>query len=540
MRSPVLSRDGTLIAFAAVAEGYSNPQVWVGRADGSGRPRPLTSGTAHNYDPEFSSDGRYIYFTSDRKPQGIYRVPSIGGEPELFIENAYAAKISPDGLTLLYGNNGRVFKRDLSGETATLLLPDLSNSYAPVWSPDGSRILAASSTNANRDPDWWLVPAAGGEPRKTTIGDQLRQQGFNYVGINAFVPADYLVFTGKKGETQTLWKVQLGADGRLLNEVIPATNDPEGDSDATYTAGKLVFARTRVDMNFWALPLDASAERIMAPPQALTSSPGQKGQQSAAGDRLLYSGQDEDRFSLFLKRRNQSVAEQGKKLGDGFYSLLSPDGASYVYGDGTKENLNISLKSLSWWPFWPSRVCDRCGMPRQFSKDGSTLLMWVDSWPTHAVELLDVHSRRRTQVVSTAQDLKAPTLAPDGKWTCFVTEISHGNWQAMIAPVAQNRPTDASQWVPVTAVSDRFFLAFWSSHPDLIYILSSHGQGGNLRYLDAQRLDETRHPVGDTIPVYEFNEPLVPTMDPIWNNIMVEGNRIIIELGSMSSNVWIR
>lgn len=80
-RSPVLSRDGTAMAFAAVAVGYTNSQIWVGRADGSAPPRPLTSDTSQNYDAEFSRDGRSIYFTSTREPPGLYRVPSSGARP---------------------------------------------------------------------------------------------------------------------------------------------------------------------------------------------------------------------------------------------------------------------------------------------------------------------------------------------------------------------------------------------------------------------------------------------------------------------------
>src|SRR6476646_384788 len=83
--SPVLSRDGTTIAFAAVANGYTNPQIWAGRADGSAPPRPLTMDASQNYDPEFSPDVRTIYFTSSREPQGIYRVPSSGGTPAMAI-----------------------------------------------------------------------------------------------------------------------------------------------------------------------------------------------------------------------------------------------------------------------------------------------------------------------------------------------------------------------------------------------------------------------------------------------------------------------
>ena len=77
-RSPVLSRDGMPIAFAAVAPGYTNPQIWVGRADGSAPPRPLTNDESKNYDPELSPDGRRIYFTSSREPQGIYQARKLG------------------------------------------------------------------------------------------------------------------------------------------------------------------------------------------------------------------------------------------------------------------------------------------------------------------------------------------------------------------------------------------------------------------------------------------------------------------------------
>ena len=94
--------------------------------------------------------------------------------------------------------------------------------------------------------------------------------------------------------------------------------------------------------------------------------------------------------------------------------------------------------------------------------------------------------------------------------------------------------------MPVTTVSDRFFFAFWAPHGDLIYTLSSHELGGNLRFLDAHRLDpETRHPIGAAMPVYEFHESLVPGMDPVWNPVSVDGNRIILELGGVSTGIWI-
>jgi len=539
-QSPVLSRDGTTIAFASVADGYNNPQIWVGRADGAAPARPLTSGTSQNNAPEFSPDGREIFFTSSREPHGIYRVSTSGGAPELVIKDAFAPRISPDGKSLLYSIGTKLMERDLSGGPEAVPLPDVANSYAPLWSPDGARILVTTSTPEQREPEWWLVPAKGGQPRKTSFGATLRSQGFNYIAINAWLPGDWIVFTGRQGETQTLWKVQLNPDGTTAGTAVRATENAAGDFDASLTAGKLVFARARVDMNIWALSLDGTGEHIASPPEPLTSSPVQKGQESAAGSKLLYSAENGDRFSLYLASRSQT-GEVPKKLNDGFYALLAPDGTNYVYGEGTKEQLTLYMKSLSWWSFWSTKLCELCGMPRQFSPDGMKLLLWSDSPPIRHFDLLDLKTLKMNRIVSASEDLKAPRLSPDGRWISFVAATGNRQWQAFLAPLSFEKETSRSDWVPVTPISETFFFAFWSSRGDLIYTLSSHNQGGNLRFLDAHRLDSlTKRPVGVPLPVYEFNEALVPGMDPIWNTAGVDGNRIVLELGGVGTDIWIR
>ena len=141
----------------------------------------------------------------------------------------------------------------------------------------------------------------------------------------------------------------------------------------------------------------------------------------------------------------------------------------------------------------------------------------------------------------TTEDLKNPRLSPDGRWISFVAQVAPRRWQAFVAPAAGEKLLVSSDWVPVTPVSDLFSYVFWSARSDMIYTLSSHAHGGNLRFLDAQKLDpETKHLVGAPTPVYEFDETLVPQMDPIWNNVAVEGNRIILELGGVNTDIWIK
>jgi dipeptidyl aminopeptidase/acylaminoacyl peptidase len=534
--SPVLSRDGTAIAFSSVADGYTNPQIWVGRADGSAPPRPLTTGESQNYDPEFSPDGRSIYFTSTREPQGVYRVPSSGGAAEMAFPNATSAKISPDGKTILYGSGGKVVRRALEGGSPTVVLPAIDNSYAPLWSPDGTRILVTTTTQDNRKPDWWIVPAAGGEPRQTSLGADLRDQGFNFIETNAWLAGDWIIFTGRQGETQTLWKVQVGPDGKTAGKAVRATKDAQGDKEASFAAGKLVFARTRVDMNLWALTLDSTGEHIESQPEQLTSTAVSKGGQSAGGGKILYSAENGDRYSLFLK---DGGTGSEKNLRDGFFSVLAPDGSRYAFGEGAKEQLRVNLKSLSWWQFWFSMLCENCGMPRQFTPDGKKLLLWADSPPLNHFDMLDLATRQIDRIVWAAEDLKDPHLSPDGRWISFLAAVGAHQWQAFVAPISQERPGGRADWVPVTPVSDSFFLAFWAQRPDRIYTLSSRGRGGNLRFLDAQRIDSANgHPAGAAIPIYEFNESLVPGMDPIWNTVSAAGNKIILELGGVTTDIW--
>ena len=532
-----MSRDGTTIAFAAAAKGYTNPQIWVVRADGTASPRPLTNDASQNYDPEFSPDGRTVYFTSTRDPQGIYRVPSFGGTPELAIPDALAMKISPDGNTILYSNAGKLVQRALSGGPVNAILPQVDNSYAPLWSPDGTRILVTTSTREHREPEWWIAPLTGEGPRMTSLGVDLRSQGFNYIATNAWLPDDWIIFTGRQGETQTLWKIQLDPSGKAVGNAVRATSDAQGDYGASFHAGKLVFSRTGVDMNFWALTLDATGEHVTAVPEPLTATAVRKGQQSATGTKLLYSAENSDRFSLFLKDGPKDRID--KKLRDGFFSVIAPDGSQYVYGEGTKERLNVYLKSLKWWSFWSSTLCESCGMPRQFTPDGKKLLLWSDSDPFRRLDLLDLATGKLNAVLETTKDIRGPHLSPDGRWISFVAQVGANQWQAFVTPVSEQKLVRTSDWVPVTPVSDSFFLTFWSSRNDLIYTLSSHNLGGNFRYLDAHPLDsDTKHPVGIAIPMYEFDETLVPGMDPIWNNVSIDHGRIILELGGVSTDIW--
>jgi len=100
------SPDGRLVVYTesrAVMEPEKSEidtQIFLAQADGSHRVQ-LTRGEKSATAPEFSSDGRYVYFSSERsgKPN-LWRIPVDGGEAEMLTDwkgEIGAYHISPDG-----------------------------------------------------------------------------------------------------------------------------------------------------------------------------------------------------------------------------------------------------------------------------------------------------------------------------------------------------------------------------------------------------------------------------------------------------------
>jgi dipeptidyl aminopeptidase/acylaminoacyl peptidase len=102
----VPSPDGKLVAYTQshavidTEKSEIDTQIFLATADGSRRTQ-LTRGEKSASAPEFSPDGRYIYFSSERsgKPN-LYRIPVDGGEADMLTDwkgELGAFHVSPDG-----------------------------------------------------------------------------------------------------------------------------------------------------------------------------------------------------------------------------------------------------------------------------------------------------------------------------------------------------------------------------------------------------------------------------------------------------------
>lgn len=135
--------------------------IFVIDAELGGTPRQLTSGDYSHSDPQWSADGKKIYFSAIRKPDveyqrgdsEIYSVDLETLEIKTLTERKgpdRGARISPDGKWIAYtgyddknytSHLSSLYLMDISGDGKRLLAGNLPNSPSSItWAPDGSGV----------------------------------------------------------------------------------------------------------------------------------------------------------------------------------------------------------------------------------------------------------------------------------------------------------------------------------------------------------------------------------------------------------------
>jgi len=167
----VWSPDGTRIAFRAEVDAHAEP------GEGASRPRAVTRA-------QYKGDG--FGYTFDRRHQLFVLTPADGRVTQLThddVEHAGPAW-SPDGRRLAFvraragaGDYSLfdLWTMDAAGGDARQLTREVGRAVAPAWSPDGASIACFGSDEQEAgfgDPmvRVWLVPPAGGSPRRLTGG----------------------------------------------------------------------------------------------------------------------------------------------------------------------------------------------------------------------------------------------------------------------------------------------------------------------------------------------------------------------------------
>jgi Tol biopolymer transport system component len=155
------SPDGKTIAFARPHPGGGD--FWSISVDGGAETR-LTTSTGISDDPDYSPDGQYIYFNSDRGggSMQIWRMHADGSQPEQITfdeRNNWTPHVSPDGKWMVFLSydktvTGHPANKDISLRLMSLsdrkianlldLLGGSGTINVPSWAPDSQHLAYVS------------------------------------------------------------------------------------------------------------------------------------------------------------------------------------------------------------------------------------------------------------------------------------------------------------------------------------------------------------------------------------------------------------
>ncbi|MGH9573570.1 MAG: DNA-binding protein [Candidatus Acidiferrales bacterium] len=275
-----ISRDGKFVAFQSDRSGKMD--VWITQV-GSGEFHNLTHGSA----PElanpalrsliFSPDGSLVLFWGRQQGQArnngisIWAVPTLGGEPRIYLEGAAELDWSPDGSRIAYHTPGAgdpLFVADANLASQGKLIftaPTGLHSHFPLWSLDGALIYVVQGALPDNF-DIWRVPAAGGRPERVTSHNA-------YVGYPVLLDKHSLIYLAAGADGSGPWLYSMDLNRRISHQLTSGL-DRYTSLAASADHQRLVLTLANPKSTLWRLKL--GDPRVLAVPTQipLTTSTG--------------------------------------------------------------------------------------------------------------------------------------------------------------------------------------------------------------------------------------------------------------------------
>jgi Tol biopolymer transport system component len=319
---------GLTVSSAAVAQGKiaftsnrdGNEEIYVMNADGTNQVR-LTSDTADDFLPSFSTGGAKIVFYSNRDGLfEIYVMNSNGTDQTRLTNNSavdFDPSFSPDGSKITFASNRdgnfEVYVMNSDGSNQTRLTNNTAGDFQPSFSPDGSKIVFVS------DFEIYVMNSDGSNQIRLTVSPGIDIEP-------AFAPdGSKIVFTSNRDPSNEIYVMNSdGSNPVRLTENAAVDGEPVFSPDGS----KIAFYTNR-DGNNEIYVMNAEG----GSPQRLTSNTSNEFQ-PAWTDATLFPPE----LSNVTVTPQISEGEIATLSG----SMFSPDGSQSLsltvnWGDGSPE-----------------------------------------------------------------------------------------------------------------------------------------------------------------------------------------------------------
>jgi eukaryotic-like serine/threonine-protein kinase len=357
-RSPAFSPDGRQIAFVWTGEGDDiNFDIYVKIVD-AGTPLRLTTNPERDISPVWSPDGRYVAFLrAEGEGKGFYLVPALGGAERRLAESfgsrgqtipSQRLDWSPDGRWLAVVDRNfenepwSIFLLSIeTGERRRLTEPLTFGDLHVAFSPDGQTLAFTRSIDGTAG-DIYLMPVAGGEPRRLTFDDATIQS------LAWTRDGRHLVFSSARAGNPTLWRIPATGGAPAL---IAGIGEGAVDVSISRQGDHLAYAQLSLDVDISRVELtsQANGRRSAGSPTILISSTRQEeaAEFSPDGQRIAFRSNRSGNDEIWVCRSDGSNPVQLTNFGGPFTAAprWSPDGRWIVFYSRASGNFDVYIIS---------------------------------------------------------------------------------------------------------------------------------------------------------------------------------------------------
>lgn len=557
------SWDGRSQSIAYSSDRSGNLDIWV-QSVRDDRVAQLTSSPAHDWQPSWSRDGRFVVFRSERDGGGLFVVPSTGG-PERRITNfGYRPQFSPRGSAVLFSSSNiahpNLYLLDVDGQQVRRVLADFLDgflSFRASWHPDGNRV-SILGIHRKEGLSFWTVPVDGGTPVRSAVSREVAGR-LNTLDVTltdfSWSPSgDALYFEGRHEEAVDIFRVRVNAatlewqHGPERLTFGPGRNtgialSPDGR--------KLVFTAREEKTRLWSFPFDPNEGRILGSGDPITAggTDAVYPDVSANGTDVVYRTVRRGRHEL--RRRSLTNGEDTVVLAasDVVGPRWSDDGTLLAFrklrprqpGSMVREGAIVLVSADG----RNERLLTEPGpnelTPFDWSSDGNWILGSCEQGPAgrRIVCLLPVSSAPRAQeqmrVIASdpERNLYQATFSPDQQWITFVAM----SWTAGVSTVYVVGAT-GGQWTPISEGTFWDDKPRWSPDGQTIYFLSN--RSGFVNVWGRRFNPTTGKPAGEPFQVTSIDAASTRVLSPTASTELAIGpDRLILPIVESAGSVWV-
>ena len=347
-QAAVISRDGRFVAFLADREGPVD--VWLTQP-GTGQFHNLTKGKfAELVNPDirllgFSPDASLVSMwvrksaPSAAPDISIWTVPSLGGEPKLFLEGAAEFEWSNDATRLVYhtpapGDPMFVKDRDATAPRSLFAARAGIHNHYPVWAPDDAFIYFVMGTLPDKMDVWRVAPGGGAPARMTSHNSRVTHL--------TFLDRDTLLYLATDSDANGPWLYALDTQRRQSRRISFGV-DRYTSISASADGRRLVATVANPRRTLWRIPIGDDVTAQQTPTRVSVQVVGGRSPRLAPGY-LLYVSSRGDAESIW-KVENGSATELWSGSGGRIIGgpSIAPEGRRIAFAAEEKSGARMYL-----------------------------------------------------------------------------------------------------------------------------------------------------------------------------------------------------